>query len=110
MRLYRDRTRLPDSARGAVAAIGNFDGVHLGHRAVIGAAVARAREAGRPSAVVTFEPHPRRFFKPDLPPFLLASARMKVAALRDCVQSDFVHSYRASFRLLEPTESPRTIF
>lgn len=84
MRLYRDRTRLPDSARGAVAAIGNFDGVHLGHRAVIGAAVARAREAGRPSAVVTFEPHPRRFFKPDLPPFLLASARMKVAALRDC--------------------------
>lgn len=84
MRLYRDRTRLPESARGAVAAIGNFDGVHLGHRAVIGAAVARAREAGRPSAVVTFEPHPRRFFKPDLPPFLLASARMKVAALRDC--------------------------
>jgi riboflavin kinase / FMN adenylyltransferase len=84
MRLYRDRTRLPYSARGAVAAIGNFDGVHLGHRAVIGAAAARAREAGRPSAVVTFEPHPRRFFKPDLPPFLLASARMKVAALRDC--------------------------
>jgi riboflavin kinase/FMN adenylyltransferase len=84
MRLYRDRTRLPDSARGAVAAIGNFDGVHLGHRAVIGTAVSRAREAGRPSAVVTFEPHPRRFFKPDLPPFLLASARMKVAALRDC--------------------------
>lgn len=84
MRLYRDRTRLPESARGAVAAIGNFDGVHLGHRAVIGEAVARARAAGRQSAVVTFEPHPRRFFKPDLPPFLLASARMKVSALRGC--------------------------
>lgn len=75
---------MPDSARGSVAAIGNFDGVHLGHRAVIGAAVARARAAGRPSAVVTFEPHPRRFFKADLPPFLLASPRMKIAALRDC--------------------------
>jgi riboflavin kinase / FMN adenylyltransferase len=84
MRLYRDRTRAPDSARGAIAAIGNFDGVHLGHRAVIGAAVSRARAAGLPSAVVTFEPHPRRFFKPDLPPFLLASTRMKIAALRDC--------------------------
>ena len=84
MRLYRDRTRAPESARGAIAAIGNFDGVHLGHRAVIGEAVTRARAAGRPAAVVTFEPHPRRFFKPDLPPFLLASARMKVAALRGC--------------------------
>ena len=84
MRLYRERTRLPDSARGSIAAIGNFDGVHLGHRAVIGQAVSRAREAGRPSAVVTFEPHPRRFFKADLPPFLLAGARMKIEALRGC--------------------------
>jgi riboflavin kinase/FMN adenylyltransferase len=84
MRLYRDRTRLPEAARGSVAAIGNFDGVHLGHRAVIGAAAARARAAGRKAAVVTFEPHPRRFFKPDLPPFLLASPRLKIEALRVC--------------------------
>jgi len=47
MLLYRDRRLLPEAARGAVAAIGNFDGVHLGHRKVIGEAVRRARETGR---------------------------------------------------------------
>lgn len=83
MRLYRDWNSLPVAARGAVAAIGNFDGVHRGHAAVIGEAVARARQAGRPAAIVTFEPHPRRFFKPDLPPFLLASPHLKIDALRD---------------------------
>ncbi len=48
-------------------AIGNFDGVHRGHRAVIGQAMDRAREAHRPAAVLTFEPHPRSFFRPDEP-------------------------------------------
>lgn len=84
MLLYRDRRLLPEAARGAVAAIGNFDGVHLGHRKVIGEAVRRARETGRKAAIVTFEPHPRRFFKPDLAPFLLAGPRLKVEALRAC--------------------------
>lgn len=83
MRLYRDPRRVPAEAKGAVAAIGNFDGVHRGHRAVIGAAMEIARATGRRAAVVTFEPHPRRFFAPDLPPFLLASPRAKIAALRD---------------------------
>jgi riboflavin kinase/FMN adenylyltransferase len=82
MRIFRDLDSLPAGARGAVAAIGNFDGVHRGHRAVIGAAQARAKALGRPSAVVTFEPHPRRFFKPDLPPFLLTSPRRKIETLR----------------------------
>jgi riboflavin kinase/FMN adenylyltransferase len=83
MRLYRDPRRVPAEAKGAVAAIGNFDGVHRGHRAVIGAAMEIARATGRKAAVVTFEPHPRRFFAPALPPFLLASPRAKIAALRD---------------------------
>src|SRR6478752_7510953 len=52
-----------------VVAIGNFDGVHRGHRAVIGTAIERAKAAHRPAAVLTFEPHPRTFFRPDEPSF-----------------------------------------
>jgi riboflavin kinase/FMN adenylyltransferase len=84
MRLFRHTANLPPAAQGGVIAIGNFDGVHRGHQAVIGEAVRRARAAGAPSAVLTFEPHPRRFFRPDAPPFLLTRLRTKarvVAAL-----------------------------
>jgi riboflavin kinase/FMN adenylyltransferase len=66
---------------GAVLAIGNFDGVHRGHRAVIGAALARARMLGRPAAALTFEPHPRRFFRPREPLFRLTSPRDKLRLL-----------------------------
>ncbi len=62
---------VPDPDRGASAAIGNFDGVHLGHQAVIGLAWDIARAGGRPLGVVTFEPHPREVFAPDAPPFRL---------------------------------------
>ena len=62
---------IPDDARGAVAAMGNFDGVHLGHRAVIDRARGIAAESGAPLAVATFEPHPRSLFAPDSPPFRL---------------------------------------
>ncbi|URD59745.1 bifunctional riboflavin kinase/FAD synthetase [Sphingomonas sp. KRR8] len=64
---------LPDRFRGSVVALGNFDGFHLGHQAVVGRAVARAAHEGRPALVATFDPHPVRFFKPDLPPFRLTS-------------------------------------
>jgi riboflavin kinase / FMN adenylyltransferase len=63
---------------GAVVAIGNFDGVHRGHRAVIGAAQARARTLGRPAAALTFEPHPRSFFRPQEPLFRLTDERAKL--------------------------------
>ncbi len=77
MRVFRHTTDLPASARGAVVAIGNFDGVHLGHQAIIGAAGAVARAAGAPLAVITFEPHPRSFFAPLTPPFRLTPFRIK---------------------------------
>ena len=64
---------IPDDARGAVAAMGNFDGVHLGHRAVIDAARTIAVKGNAPLAVVTFEPHPRSVFAPDAPPFRLTT-------------------------------------
>jgi len=62
-------------------AIGNFDGVHRGHRAVIGAAIERARALGRPAAALTFDPHPRTFFRPDLPVFRLSTERDKMRLL-----------------------------
>src|SRR6202453_1112283 len=66
---------------GAVVAIGNFDGVHRGHGAVIGAAMKRAKALGQPAAVMTFEPHPRAFFKPDEPLFRLTDEAAKLRLL-----------------------------
>lgn len=69
---------LPAHLRGGVAALGNFDGFHLGHQAVVGRAVERARAEGRPALVVTFAPHPARLFKPELPPFALTSIAQRL--------------------------------
>jgi len=80
MRLYRDYAAPPD-LKGAVVAIGNFDGLHRGHRALIGETRRIARASGRPFAVVTFEPHPRSVFQPDLPPFRLTPLRSKLRLL-----------------------------
>ena len=67
--------------RGATVAIGNFDGVHRGHKAVIAAALARAGALGKPSAALTFEPHPRAFFDPDEPLFRLTPEDAKLRLL-----------------------------
>ena len=72
---------LPGALSRAVVAIGNFDGVHLGHRAVIAAARARAHTLGVPAAVLTFEPHPRSFFQPQTPLFRLTDERAKLRLL-----------------------------
>ena len=64
-----------------MVAIGNFDGVHRGHRAVIGAALARARSLGRKAAALTFSPHPRKFFRPQEPLFALSSEHDKLRLL-----------------------------
>ena len=64
---------IPDDLHGAVMALGNFDGVHAGHQAVIGRAVAMGRASRRPVIVATFDPHPVRHFKPDAAPFRLTS-------------------------------------
>ena len=64
---------LPEQLRGSILALGNFDGFHLGHQAVVSRAVARGHHERRPVIVATFDPHPVRHFKPDLPPFRLTS-------------------------------------
>ena len=64
---------VPDALRGAVAALGNFDGFHLGHQTVAGEAIAQAKAAGKPAIIATFDPHPVRFFAPDAPWFRLTT-------------------------------------
>ncbi len=77
MRLYRHTADLTAEDCGAVVALGNFDGVHRGHQTVIGTAQRLAAELGAPSAVLTFEPHPRSVFRPGDPPFRLTPFRVK---------------------------------
>jgi riboflavin kinase/FMN adenylyltransferase len=81
MRTVRDYQYVRAEDRGASVAIGNFDGVHLGHQAVIGIARAEAMRTGAPLGVVTFEPHPREVFAPDAPPFRLMNAEAKAHRL-----------------------------
>ena len=64
---------IPDNLKGSIVALGNFDGFHLGHQAVVGRAVQRAFHERRPAIVATFDPHPVTYFKPDVPPFRLTT-------------------------------------
>lgn len=64
---------MPDALRGAIMALGNFDGFHLGHQAVAGEAITQARAAGKPAIIATFDPHPVRFFAPEAPWFRLTT-------------------------------------
>lgn len=81
MDVYRHTHDLPATARGGVVAIGNFDGVHRGHRSVLADAQAQARRLDTQVSVMTFEPHPRSLFQPDLVPFRLSSMRTKLRIL-----------------------------
>lgn len=82
MRIIHGWQGLAETAKGASIALGNFDGVHLGHAGVIRAA--HAARPDRPLAVLTFEPHPREFFRPQDPPFRLTLAHEKALALAAC--------------------------
>jgi riboflavin kinase/FMN adenylyltransferase len=83
---YRD---LPPAIRGGVVAIGNFDGVHKGHQALIGEAVKAARERSLPAGVMIFEPHPREFFHPNESHFRLTPLDQKIAVFKS-MGLDFV--------------------
>ena len=81
MKIFRHVAGLPEAVHGSSVVVGNFDGVHVGHRTVIERARAMAAERGAPLSVLTFEPHPRRFFRPGEPPFQLTPLRGKVRLL-----------------------------
>lgn len=96
---------VPGHLRGGIVALGNFDGFHRGHQAVVGRAVARARDEGRPVIVATFDPHPVRHFRPDTPPFRLTTldqrARLFAAAGADAM---LVFGFDASLASLSARE------
>lgn len=89
MQVVRSFDALPSDLRGAVFAVGNFDGLHRGHRAVIDQAKKIALAAGTPCGIITFEPHPRHYFSPDDPPFRLTPFLRKQVILKawgvDCI-------------------------
>jgi riboflavin kinase / FMN adenylyltransferase len=83
MRIIRGNNPIDPGARGTVAALGNFDGVHLGHQSVIREAGRIARDLGAPLSVLTFEPHPRMLFQQDPSPFRLTTSESRAEALAD---------------------------
>jgi len=83
MRILRHYRNPPPQAKGAVVALGNFDGVHRGHRALIGEARQIAKATGRPLAALVFEPYPREFFRPSEEPFRLTPFRAKARLLSE---------------------------
>lgn len=89
MRIFRHFTELPAEFQGGVVVLGNFDGVHLGHQAVIETARLIARAQNVPLGVMTFEPHPRQVFDPNQPPFRLTPMRIKARHI-ESLGADFL--------------------
>ncbi|HYD18284.1 MAG TPA: bifunctional riboflavin kinase/FAD synthetase [Patescibacteria group bacterium] len=104
IKLHNNLNDIPAEARGSVCVIGNFDGLHLGHRALIAQAQKLADEKQLPLSVLTFEPHPREFFKPDGPPFRLTLLPAKARLLDELgVAHLFVAAFDASLAGLTAT-------
>ena len=82
MQIYKKLSDIPSEAKGAVIAIGNFDGVHRGHQALLSGAKKVAAEQNKKFGVLTFEPHPRRLFQPDQPPGRITSVNLKAQRLK----------------------------
>ena len=96
-----DGATVGDAWRGGIVALGNFDGFHRGHQAVVGAALGQARAAGRPALVATFDPHPARAFRPDAPPFALTTTAQKLDLLAAFgVDATVVFPFDAAFAAL----------
>ena len=110
MRIVRDYQYTTAEDRGAAAAIGNFDGVHLGHQAVIRLAQEAAGRLNVPSGILTFEPHPREFFAPDAPPFRLMNAVAKAHRLETLgIERLYELSFNVPLSGLTPEEFARDV-
>ncbi|HEY4115958.1 MAG TPA: bifunctional riboflavin kinase/FAD synthetase [Rhizomicrobium sp.] len=84
MRIFRHYDDIPEAYRRAAVAIGNFDGVHLGHQALLARTKALARANSAPAGVLAFEPHPQEYFRPEAEPFRLTPFRTKARLLAEC--------------------------
>jgi riboflavin kinase/FMN adenylyltransferase len=110
MRTVRDYQYVRAEDRGASVAIGNFDGVHLGHQVVIGIARDAALRLGAPLGVVTFEPHPREVFAPEAPPFRLMNAEAKAHRLEKLgVDILYELNFNKALSALSPEEFARAV-
>lgn len=108
MHVIRDPLRASDLSRGGVATVGNFDGVHLGHRRILEAVAARAKEIGRPSLAITFEPHPLAVLRPDHAPRRLQTLRQKEEAIEALgLDALLVIPFTRDFSLTEPEDFVR---
>jgi len=105
MRIIRDYHFVAPEDRGASVAIGNFDGVHLGHQAVIDLAKTAGQMIGAPLGILTFQPHPRQYFAPDAPSFRLMSAQARATRLeRLGVERLYELNFNASMAALSPRD------
>lgn len=105
MRIIRDVRNWPQAAYGSVMALGNFDGMHPGHIEVISKAYTVAKEQNRPCAVMSFEPHPRRFFSPEKPLLRIIPLSEKIRALEACgVEWLFLARFNAVFSRITAQE------
>ncbi|MCB1774050.1 MAG: bifunctional riboflavin kinase/FAD synthetase [Gammaproteobacteria bacterium] len=108
MLLIRGLHNLRSAHRGCVATIGNFDGVHLGHQAVFAALKARARAAGLPATVITFEPQPLEFFRPEQAPARLTRLREKIEAIAACgIERVVLIRFNHAFAAIEASDFVR---
>lgn len=105
MRIIRDHTYVSDEDRGASVAIGNFDGVHLGHLSVIDRARRAGDAIGAPLGILTFEPHPREVFAPDSPPFRLMGSEARAHRLEKLgVRRLYELNFNAALSALSPRD------
>lgn len=105
MRIIRDYTFLDPADRGASVAIGNFDGVHLGHQSVIDIARVAGAKIDAPLGILTFEPHPREYFAPDSPPFRLMGTEARAHRLAKLgVEKLYELNFNAALSALTPRE------
>ncbi|UYV37994.1 bifunctional riboflavin kinase/FAD synthetase [Rhodobacteraceae bacterium D3-12] len=105
MRIIRDYTFVSDADKGAAAAIGNFDGVHLGHQSVIDIARREGAKINAPLGIMTFEPHPRQFFAPDAPPFRLMGSKARAHRLEKLgVERLYELNFNAALSGLSPED------
>lgn len=110
MRLIRDYHFVDPSDRGASVAIGNFDGVHLGHQSVIDIARREAEKSGAPLGVLTFEPHPRAYFAPDAPAFRLMSQAARATRLEKLgVERLYELNFNTALSSLTPREFAQNV-